>query len=172
MSTLITTTAQIGTIKDAGGNATAMTLDSAGRVAQPNKPAFAIRLQSTSSTDFTSGITLAGSTYYQSSTLEEQGGSNFNVSQGRFTAPVTGFYFFSVGIRFDAFAGSYLYMTLEGSKMIGRHLSSVQSTYLNPTIASACQLDAGEYIHVAVVSNGDSGVSINSDSYFSGFMIG
>ena len=31
MSTLITTTAQIGTIKDAGGNATAMTIDSAGK---------------------------------------------------------------------------------------------------------------------------------------------
>ena len=172
MSTLITTTVQgVQNIKyDA--STTAMTIDSAGRVAQPNKPAFHIRLQSTSATDFTSGVTLAGSTYYQSSTLEEQGGSNFNVSQGRFTAPVTGFYFFSVGIRFDAFAGSYLYMTLEGSKMIGRNLSSVQATYLNPTIASACQLDAGEYIHVAVVSNGDSGVSINSDSFFSGFMIG
>ena len=39
MSTLITTTAQIGTIKDAGGNATAMTIDSAGRVTQPAKPA-------------------------------------------------------------------------------------------------------------------------------------
>ena len=32
MSTLITSTAQIGTIKDAGGNATAMTVDTAGNV--------------------------------------------------------------------------------------------------------------------------------------------
>ena len=32
MSTLITTTAQIGTIKDAGGNQTAMTVDAAGNV--------------------------------------------------------------------------------------------------------------------------------------------
>ena len=31
MSTLITTTAQIGTIKDAGGNATAMTINSSGK---------------------------------------------------------------------------------------------------------------------------------------------
>ena len=30
MSTLVTTTAQIGTIKDAGGNATSMTIDSSG----------------------------------------------------------------------------------------------------------------------------------------------
>jgi len=40
MSTLITTTAQIGTIKDAGGNQTAMTIDSSGRVLMPEVPRF------------------------------------------------------------------------------------------------------------------------------------
>ena len=171
MSTLITTTAQIGTIKDAGGNQTGMTIDSSGRVVQPNKPAFHIRLQSVANVDFTSGVDLAGTTYFQSSTLEEQGGSNFNISNGRFVAPVTGFYFFHFAGRFDNFSGSYLYVTLEGTKQIGRHLSSVQATYLNPTVSGACQLDAGEFIKVKVVSNGDSSVSINSDAYFQGFLI-
>ena len=97
MSTLITTTAQIGTIKDAGGNQTAMTIDSTGRVLQPNKPAFHIRLQSVSNVDFTSGVNLAGTTYYQSATLEEQGGSNFDISTGQYVAPLTGFYFFHFG---------------------------------------------------------------------------
>ena len=36
MSTLVTTTAQIGTIKDAGGNANAMTINNAGNVTIPN----------------------------------------------------------------------------------------------------------------------------------------
>ncbi len=151
---------------------TGLTIDTAGRVVQPNKPAFHIRLQSVANVDFSSGVTLAGSTYFQSATLEEQGGSNFNLSTGQYVAPLTGFYFFHFGGRFDNFAGSYLYVTLEGSKTIGRNLSSLQSTYLNPTVSGACQLDAGEHIKVAVVSNGDSSVSINSDSYFNGFMIG
>lgn len=151
---------------------TGLTIDTAGRVVQPNKPAFHIRLQSVANVDFSSGVTLAGSTYFQSATLEEQGGSNFNLSTGRYVAPLTGFYFFHFGGRFDNFAGSYLYITLEGSKQIGRNLSSLQSTYLNPTVSGVCQLDAGEHINVAVVSNGDSSVSINSDSYFNGFMIG
>ena len=44
MSTLITTTAQIGTIKDAGGNATAMTIDTSGRVFRSVTPhIFAVR---------------------------------------------------------------------------------------------------------------------------------
>ena len=171
MSTLITTTAQIGTIKDAGGNATAMTIDSTGRVVQPAKPAFHIRCQSVNNVDFSSGVTLAGSTYLQSATLEEQGGNNFNVSTGQYVAPVTGFYYFHFGGRFDNFAGSYLYVTLEGSKQIGRYLSSVQSTYLNPMVSGACQLDAGEHIKVVVNSVGDNSVSINADSYFQGFLI-
>ena len=106
MSTLITTTAQIGTIKDAGGNATAMTIDSTGRVLQPAKPAFHIRCQSVNNVDFSSGVTLAGSTYLQSATLEEQGGSNFNVSTGQYVAPLTGFYYFHFGGRFDNFASA------------------------------------------------------------------
>ena len=163
-------TLQVDSIKTSGGTA-ALNIDSTGRVVQPNKPAFHIRLQSVSNVDFTSGVNLAGTTYYQSATLEEQGGSNFNVSTGQYVAPVTGFYFFHFGGRFDNFAGSYLYITLDGSKQIGRSLSSVQSTYLNPTVSGACQLDAGEHIKVQVVSNGDSSVSINSDSYFQGFLI-
>ena len=150
----------------------AMTIGSTGTISQPNKPAFHIRCQSVNNVDFSSGVTLAGSTYYQSSTLEEQGGSNFNVSTGQFVAPVTGFYYFHGGFRFDNFAGSYFYVTLEGSKMIGRYLSSVQATYLAPSVAGACQLDAGEHIKVQVNSVGDNSVSINADSYFQGFLIG
>ena len=40
MSTLITSTAQIGTIKDAGGNNNAMTIASDGKVAMPNSSGF------------------------------------------------------------------------------------------------------------------------------------
>ena len=55
MSTLITTTAQIGTIKDAGGNATAMTIASSGditmggHVLNPHTPMFKISGRTSSS---------------------------------------------------------------------------------------------------------------------------
>ena len=167
----MSSTLRVNELQNLNGNS-AMTIGSTGTISQPHKPAFAIRLQSTSSTDFTSGITLAGSTYYQSSTLEEQGGSNFNINTGQFVAPVTGFYWFHGGFRFDGVGSSYFYVTLEGSKMIGRYLSSVQATYLAPSVAGACQLDAGEHIKVVVTSVGDNSISINADSYFNGFLIG
>ena len=63
MSTLITTTAQIGTIKDAGGNQNAISIDSSGRVTLPQRVAFVGKktdtttLNSNTSTNVTFNIT-------------------------------------------------------------------------------------------------------------------
>jgi len=167
----MTSTIKVDNIQNASGT-TGLTINNTGIISQPQKPAFHIRYQSVNNVDFSSGVTLAGTTYYQSGTLEEQGGSNFNVSTGQFVAPVNGFYYFHGGFRFDNVAASYFYVTLEGSKMIGRYLSSVQATYLAPSVAGACQLNAGQHIQVVVTSIGDNSVSINADSYFQGFLIG
>ena len=167
----MSSTLRVNELQNLNGTS-AMTIGSTGTISQPHKPAFHIRFQSVNNIDFSSGVTLAGTTYYQSSTLEEQGGSNFNISTGQFVAPVTGFYWFHAGFRFDGVTSTYFYVTLEGSKMIGRYLSSVQATYLAPSVAGACQLDAGEHIQVVVTSVGDSSISINADSYFNGFLIG
>ena len=48
MSTLVTTTAQIGTIKDAAGNATAMTIDSGGRTVLTGQACVAVQCCNTS----------------------------------------------------------------------------------------------------------------------------
>ena len=148
----------------------ALTIDSSGRTVQPNKPAFHIRFNSQSGINF-SGTTAAGTAYYNSSTLQEQGGSNFNISTGQFVAPVTGFYFFHFGGRFDNVAASYFYVTLEGSQQIGRYLSSVQATYLAVSVSGAALLTAGQHIKVVITSSGDTSIDINADSYFQGFLI-
>ena len=103
MSTLVTTTAQIGTIKDAGGNATAMTLDSGGRVTMPARPAFACHLETTVALDGQNGWgDTSGSNSLSSGSWNWQithGGYNVgghhNLSTNTFTAPIAGLYAFT-----------------------------------------------------------------------------
>ena len=87
MSTLVTTTAQIGTIKDSGGNATAMSIDSSGRVKTPARPAFRAGKTATQ--------TASGSAELVTWNVEvfDIGG---NFGSNVFTAPIAGLYQFSI----------------------------------------------------------------------------
>ena len=95
MSTLITSTAQIGTIKDAGGNATAMTIDTSGRVASPQTPCFFAYM--------------SGGSYYPDTTTSTPTPLNatlvniqncWSTSNYKFTAPIAGTYSITWGYTF------------------------------------------------------------------------
>ena len=90
MSTLITSTAQIGTIKDAAGNANAMTIDSSGRVLTPARPSFSAFLNGTVS--YGSANTAQKVTF---NATHHNVGGHYSTSTGKFTAPLTGVYFLS-----------------------------------------------------------------------------
>ena len=83
MSTLITTTAQIGTIKDAGGNATAMTIDSTGRVLKPVIP------HGQASCNV---VTAATNKIQLTSSLISGGGLTIDQTNERMIVPVSGLY--------------------------------------------------------------------------------
>ena len=151
-----------------------MTIDGSGRVTMPNQPAFGIKMNAVSGINATSSTQVAsGTTYFNSSSLQQTGGSNFAVGTGRFTAPVSGFYQFNVSMRFDGFNGNYLYITLvDNGAAISRNLTSVAFTYKTLTFSKAHYLHANDYSEIHINCSGDTSVTLDSDSYFSGFLIG
>jgi len=119
MSTLITTTLQgINTIKyDA--NTTAMTIDSNGRVSQPDavKILFSATLTSTINAGGITNNSSSQDTFTASSpggglTVEVDTASAFNGSNGGYTIPVTGHYRISYGCTKNSGASNVLHMDI------------------------------------------------------------
>ena len=96
MSTLITSTAQIGTIKDAGGNQTAMTIDSSGRILTPQRPAFHAQLISnvSCSADTVTLMPLKtnGTSAPQNNSYNNLNHAGWDNTNTKFVAPVAGVY--------------------------------------------------------------------------------
>ncbi len=179
MSTLITTTAQIGTIKDAGGNATAMTVDNAGRVTQPTKPSFHARETAAGSGSGTQGIIVFN--------VEEFDiGSNYNTSNGRFTAPVSGIYQFcfdalvstdTSGTALGSGEAVYVCFYKNGAEGVWSQRSYHRTdgaTQFNTIHRMDCiQLNANDYVQVYVGNQYIYRDATNQyDATFQGFLLG
>ena len=149
-----------------------MRISSEGYITKNNHPAFRIECASVSNVNASSGRVISGSDY-QSNKLV-QNGSHFNVSTGRFTAPVNGYYYFNFSNRIDAFSGSYIYFTIldNSSSVVTRNLTSLGATYQTLHCSAVHYLSANDYVYVQLNVTGDTSVNMDSDGFFSGFLIG
>ena len=190
MSTLVTSTAQIGTIKDAGGNATAMTIDSSGVVSQPARPSF-ILLGIPNNIASQATVVWGQSSFTPGTQSQLNGGFAYDASNGYLTVPKTGLYQINIVMKIRAAASAELYFNLEGST---DNFSSNHSYFANSsngyiwihefpqttagwqtvTIAGVTNLIANEklrvrqYTSVAVTVPGDD----HNGGYWTGFYIG
>ena len=181
MSTLITSTAQIGTIKDAGGNETAMTIDSAGRVLKPVIPAWRVCLTA-SQTITTSGGSGTDILWNDTSSTD----FNFLVggctlSSGVITVPVDGIYQCNAAVRFDN-VGSSSYMIM---RILKNNIQSAQqelyvingnnhsTDYNGITGSDVFSCVAGDTLRVSAMTSADTNWEVNlNGSKFSGYLIG
>ena len=194
MSTLITTNANItnvntGTIKDSTGNTTSMTIDSAGRVTMPARPAFACHLETTVALDGNNGwggthgsqALSSGSWNWQTTHGGYNVGSNWNASLNRFTAPIAGLYSFTWSMVM-ASAGNQVTFRIEQSggtsttRYAGTTYDSAGHGVSSPThtiqllmaVGDTCDLQVG-YAKTGNVE-GDSGGF--GRTWWSGYFIG
>ena len=153
-----------------------MTINADGIVTKPNQPMFRIRCANNNNVNGTlgGGVNLAGTGFYQSNTLVQTGGTNFSVSTGRFTAPVAGYYYFNFSNRVDSVGSGYVYFTIldNGGSVITRNLTSVNTTYQTLHCSAVHYMSANDYVYVNYLSSSDQYVNLDSDGFFSGFLVG
>tara|TARA_Y100001938_G_C7796913_1_gene285241 strand:- start:1 stop:537 length:537 start_codon:yes stop_codon:yes gene_type:complete len=178
MSTLITSTAQIGTIKDAGGNETAITIDSAGRVFQPAKPAWRIgRGSNLTGVNQTTTVVNYDVTSNADRDLFLQGGCT--VSSGVVTVPVTGLYHVGTSNRLNDISSSYVVVRITKNNdadstfgtydIVGDGLSTNYETVGDNTIY---KLTASDTVKVDYYVSNDSSFTFDIRSYFWGYLVG
>jgi ubiquitin len=132
-----------------------------GFVTQATVPGFTARLT-------TASISGAQSIVYD--TTITNSGSHYNTSNGRFTAPITGHYFFSAhGTYFGAL--TVYDFRINGTRQNINALCDTQglTTSLQINISAVLYLTTGQYVDVYQVSGGTYGTDNNS---FCGYFIG
>lgn len=166
-----------GEIRVVPSTSTRLKINTNGEVTIPSQPAFfAIK------TSANGGYTVGNPILFN--VIPVNVGSNYSSSTGRFTAPVTGTYFFSMKnlqnntdsvIRFYFYvngtqADTYYGLSLSDGAYQSR-FESTTGTYKEQQTSAILALNAGDYVTV-VQKNGTASVDANGYSTFLGHLIG
>jgi hypothetical protein len=149
----------------------ALSIDTAGRATMPYQPGFSVRQSAQANIDCSSSNYIP---FRHILTTNFNTGNHFSSSTGRFTAPVAGNYIFGTTIRYDAFSGSYLYVSIvkNGSLFYARELTSLTGSYLHASVHTIMNMAASDYCNVTVRCVGDSNIHIDNDCNFYGYLLG
>jgi hypothetical protein len=157
---------------------TALNVDSNGIVTKSNQPAFFARL--TTGSDQTN-LVLGSAVVVEMDEEVYDVGNNYNPSTYNFTAPVTGKYVLSAGIRIDSVqtSSSYYRLEIHSSNAIYYQILdpnfSGNLAYLTRDMCVVADMDSGDTANVRLRQQ--SGTlshihSTNDYSWFSGYLLG
>lgn len=148
-------------------------VDSAGRVTMPYQPSFcASRSVDQARTENSTDADLI---YDQ---VIHNIGGHYNSSNGRFTAPVSGAYMFSIGARLDGIGATYTWLRLDknGTRQsddgFPNCLTQQTGNYFTINASGCVYLNADDYVSVSVYVSGDASWEFENASFFSGHLIG
>jgi len=170
---------KVNTIQDATNSNTALSIDSSGRVTLPQQVAFTASITNASGSSGHSG-----SLVFDLVGINK--GSHYNNSNGRFTAPIAGLYFFT----FHAFVAGNTSGAKLGSgstfgarfQVDGDNFTGMQrlyhiidaANYAHVSLSQIIELSASQYVTVNVTDSYIYGVAGGTDIYngFGGHLIG
>ena len=151
---------------------TAISMDAAGRVLHPNQPSFFAYNSSAPGTNWASGSVII----YNAT--DHNVGSCYNTSNGRFTVPISGRYFFAwsqIGLNTNSCYRYYLFKNgtyaVSQSSAIQARLDGSGSKYPYATRAAILNLNVGDYMQIYYTAD-DGGAAGNWDYYtFYGYLV-
>jgi len=144
-------------------------IDGYGRMTNQYQPSFRVGMNGSPTT--TNGTTLLWDL------ISHNTGNHYSSSTGRFTAPVTGKYFISHGIRFNANGSAYTQSTLaingvNAPSGLYANATVTGATYSTPQWSGILNLNAGDYLTISGAFSGGTGVYSGAESWFSGHLVG
>ena len=150
-----------------------MRIDSAGRVTTPYQPAFHV-WKDNGNISNSSIVTAVFNNVYLNN------GGHYSNSTGRFTAPVAGMYYFSIGFLCRNPVGNRIYFYKNGSNIISggsapslTYISGIGSGEVNQESSVIIQLAANDYVDIRVNNNGgDFYGDSNVHNHFTGYLLG
>lgn len=153
-----------------------MRVDAAGRVTMPSQPAFTAQ-----PTSFTGSGGIAGTPTFIFATALLNIGGHFNTSNGRFTAPVAGNYFFTYSITASSSSKSARYFRVRlaknGTTVLNPHNAISDETgnadYNSISASGLVAMNANDYVELNYGSSIDASGLVFYDNMntFSGFLM-
>ena len=173
MSILNVDTLRVNTIQTSSG-VTALTIDPTGRIKNPNIPAF-------HAFNSTLGVSVANGGVIPMDTIAFDNKNNYNTTNSRFIAPISGLYYFMTNTMTNndaSYAGDHrLYVnganTSPQTAGYGLQANLVGSSYRKAVLTAILNLNASDYVDVrSVGATSWYGATSNTHCSWAGFLIG
>lgn len=149
-----------------------MRIDASGRVTMPYQPAFHATGPYTGGLWSVSASTGTGYVIIYTGILVNRG-SHYNTSNGRFTAPVAGCYYFFASITAaGAYSGPQLYLRVNGAGQTGNVIAYTNTGYCTASGSWIVQLNAGDFVDCYWQANNMATAIDLSRAHFNGHLIG